>query len=390
MASAITQLGVRPVYPLSETLRLGSVLLVDVEAGRPDRPFPPWQDTSILLTEQLVEPLEMARRSRPPLRDGMRFPQSPEKLASQLFVSGQGTAHYRQTAAADSASSPQGSLSLAAMPGYTLASVDQFSVGALVPAVAQSLLAGLGLRRTSSLRMEALGVEVAEVPLDALQRVLYDACIGSSGVFGHGGNAGRLVVNGAASIFEGQRRGLSNATEAGAKRGAGEPTGYYLLLIRKVFYLRGIRFQISDSEAAAAFAQAALRNTLPGGNQAPTLADVPITRGSGDDKGDKGTAAAIADLQRQVDELRKALAGAAGGNPQAAAQIARATATGIELVHVFDRPLAFGYQPLWASAGVRRQPSNHERATPDPTEQGPLDSDGLRPLCRLVGVDFRA
>lgn len=41
MASAITQLGVRPVYPLSETLRLGSVLLVDVEAGRPDRPFPP-------------------------------------------------------------------------------------------------------------------------------------------------------------------------------------------------------------------------------------------------------------------------------------------------------------------------------------------------------------
>lgn len=337
----------------------------------------------------------MARRSRPPLREGMRFPQSPEKLASQLFVSGQGTAHYRQTAAADSASSPQGSLSLAAMPGYTLASVDQVSVGALVPAVAQSLLAGLGLRRTSSLRMEALGVEVAEVPFDTLIGVLRDACDRSLGVFAKDNKAGKTAVDGAAYVLFGQRRGRSGIDQISNKtdeKGEQRIEGLQFYIIRKVFYLRGIRFMISDGEAAAAFAQVALRNRLPEGEQAPKIA--PLARSEGQDAKDD-TSAAIARLEQQVKELGKALDEAAGGNLQAAAQIARATATGIELVHVFDRPLAFGYQPIIVPANVTMTPAAARGSENKPernekkkgSNEGRLSSDGFLPICKFVSSD---
>jgi len=52
--------------------------------------------------------------------------------------------------------------------------------------------------------------------------------------------------------------------------------------------------------------------------------------------------------------LRSGLIGA-GSNIQIAASFARATAVGVELEQVFDRPLAFGYQAFFVDA--RRDPA---------------------------------
>jgi hypothetical protein len=331
MTEATARLGVQPVYPLTETLRIGAIYLVDYGAvGGGAGRLAPQHEPSILLTEHLVEEFDEELRQRYALR--RRLPQSPAKFVEARGAGATGQPSYVQSAPTGNV--PSEALPLSAMPGYTLASVDQAQMGGFLPNAIASLFGALGLRNTTYLRMEAEAVEVAELPLDRVQGLLARACLRDEFRA-----RGEPAVAEAFNILVAQRRGVGGVPDA------------HLALVRRVFYLRGIRFIIHDTRATAALAQAAVTpSPMAPGASAPTLAQVTVnTTAPGTPAPTPGSAAAAAnaaaiDALTKLSDLRDQLA--RHGNIQIALSAARATATGVELVQLFDRPLAFGFQAL--------------------------------------------
>ena len=266
------------------------------------------------------------------------------------------------------------------MPGYSLASVDQLSLGGFFPDVLASVFVALGLRRTSFLRMEAEGVEVAEVPLDVFQETLAAACRAPTGILRNGGGSrsAQLAVQEGFNILAQQRAGSGGTPDVS------------LSLLRRVFYLRGVRFIVNDTRAASVAAQAAIANPVASGRGLVPLPQVSVTNTMTPAASNPGpparsaaaaaaaNAAAIDALSAQLEALRTSLA--RDGNIQLGLQAARATATGIELVQLFDRPLAFGYQAL----RVRPAPNQLLPAEPGPAREGANTQNGLISLCERV------
>lgn len=366
MTEAIGRLGVRPIFPLAETHRIGAVHLVDAAAAAPDAGGPSWQDNALLLTEALVPAFEARRRARPPMTE--RFPQSAARLATTLRPNS-GQAFHRQLPAAAADAPPAEALALAALPGFTLAATDGATLGGVLPGPTASLAAALGLRQQRGLRLEAEGVELAELPLDQIRAIVAAACGGDPGrsVFGGDGAGGHGLVALGYAILDQQRGERGPAARAAAP----QPI---LALLRRVVYLRGVRFVVTDRLVASALLQAAApAPAAEDGAPVPlpalrTRADA--ARAPGDARAAE-TAAALAALQDQIEQLRGALA--AAGGAQLGIGFVRAAATGIELVQLFDRPLAFGYQAVFVDARRDRQAP----ASPD-------NLDGLRPLCRAI------
>jgi len=176
VAKAVQPLGARAFCPFVETARIGGIYLVDASTPRLGSRLPSWQITNFLVSEELVPGFADALAAWPSVR--ARFPQSHDQLPSHLRPATTGHAFYRQVAAPATGTAPTGSLPLAAMPSYSLASVDQAALGASVPNVWTSFLVGLGLRNSSYLRMEPEAVEVAELPLAAVLETIRAACIG--------------------------------------------------------------------------------------------------------------------------------------------------------------------------------------------------------------------
>ncbi len=354
MSESISRLGMRPIYPLQENRRLGMVLLVDAAAAKPHSGLPPWQETSILLTNELDDRFERAR-----LRLQRRFPRSSSTLNTALDAT-TGRVFYRQSSAGNSDPVPKGSLSIAAMPGYTLASVDQATLAAAVPNIAASFFASIGLRSTTYLKIEPSAVEVAEIPFDEVRDIVITACEDSSDgtQFSMNGTSAKGTVAAAVEQLE-QWRGerVSAKVQQGEQVEQAEQSTPavqpYLTVLRRVFYLRGIRFIIEDTRVAAAFAQAAIAQNFPAGSQVVALPAIATASASAGTGPTAPQSAAIADLQKQIDQLRTNLANA-GSNIQIATSFARATAVGIVLEQIFDRPLAFGYQAFFTDARIDR------------------------------------
>jgi hypothetical protein len=382
MTDAVSRLGVRPIYPLSESHRIGAVHLVDASVARPNGGLPSWQEGAILLTEELVRAFETQRSARPSVAS--RFAQSHQGLGTALRPSTTGQAFYRQLPATSGDAPLANSLSLAAMPGFTLASVDQAALGGFLPGLTASFFASLGLRHTSYLRMEAEGVEMADLPYDELRYLVASACNGDgrSTIFGGQGTGATGLVQATFNILDQQRTERPPPRTGGAAEEAVSP---YLALMRRVFYLRGVRFIVDDSRVASAFQQLALQSTLQPGETPVTL---PQLRGNTDlaaaapqgstpppagspQAAAAANAAGITALQNQIEQLRTVLASGAG--PQIGASFARAAATGVELVQLFDRPLAFGYQAVFVDARKDRGSA---------ASAGNLD--GFGPLCRAI------
>jgi hypothetical protein len=382
MASAMAQLPVRPVYPLTETLRLGTVLIADTSIALPFVNLPPFQETSLVLTDDFVAAFDNAWRSRVPVAS--RQLQSPSDLGSALRPAQGSAGFYRQLPPAGTGNTvaPDNALPLAALPALTLASVDQLSVGLFLPDLVATFFGALGLRRTSYLRLEPEGIEIADLPIVDWQAALETACL-SPAVRQRTAAYQRAVAQ-ARSTFEAQRR-----LRIAMRRGPTTPPTLSLVLARRVFYLRGIRFVLEDTSAAQLLAQAAIANPLPEGRSAVSLPPVTITNLAPTISGtpqpgsptaaDAAAAARIQALEQQVQQLRAALA--QGDNTQIGLRAARATATGIELVQLFDRPLAFGYQAVFTTVDWT-DPERAKDAHPDDV----LANSGLAPLCRTVGV----
>lgn len=369
MGKAITALGMRPVYPLTETMRIGTVVMVDGAIGQPGSGLPAHQESSLLISEDFVPWLEQARRARFTLQEAHRFPKSPTGLEAALRPTTTGVAFYRQEADTAKKPVPEGAPSLVALPGYTLASVDQFSLGLFVPDAILSFFGALGLRNTSFMRVEAEGVEAAELPMSDLVSAMQAAC--REPIVRDQRNA--QAVSLAYDTLAQQR---AARIRNGARAAEMKPV---LIMPRRVFYMRGIRFVIDNTRAMVVTAQAAVSHPQPAGVTAPGLPAINInnnvkppddgkTPAGGRGEAETGNAARITAIQQQLDQLRTGLA--SGSNIQLAASFARATATGVELVQLFDRPLAFGYQPVAVDAEV----------TPG-VNGTPTSSRGLAPLC---------
>jgi hypothetical protein len=253
-------------------------------------------------------------------------------------------------------------LSLAGLASYKLASADELQATWFVPSLWQSFLGSFGLRNTSSLEIEAEGVEIAELPLDQVLKTLRQACLDPNSVLG----------TEQIDLLLYAYRMLANYNQQLQKSvGHGVPSiSPEIYLLRRIYYLRGIRYIWKDSRTTAALLEAA-RNTAPQPTAPPTINTVTIANTPPTTTASAATSIG-SEVQAQLDALKaeqaaQAKALSSGTNAQFALSYAAATARGIELVTAFDRPLAFGYEAL----GWNWNPL---------TDKNPYDK-GLRKLC---------
>ena len=367
MAESLGPLGVRPLYPLRETPRLGSLYLFDTNAYSHQGNIPSHHDTYIHVSDDLAWTLERNRQANAAssLRFAKTTPAPPQPTGSAADLT---TGEYVQGAdpreappaakpPAKAAPAPRPErvpLALAAFPGYTLASVEQFSVAGMVPQAFQSFLAAFGLRSTRYVHVEPIGVEIAELPLQELLDGVRDACAsrGPTSILNKA-VGDDVLARGIEQLFalHSERERFNNRSMWTSGR-QNEPVNPQLVLMRRIYYLRGLRFTIDDSQTATAALQAAANLRLGQGVTPPTVAVVtpPPVAPAGVPGPAGGTAAtATGALQAQIDALKgqlSALGASGGGTAQIASSYARASAVGVEFNHIFDRPMAFGFEPV--------------------------------------------
>ncbi|MXP66158.1 hypothetical protein E0493_22790 [Roseomonas sp. M0104] len=373
LSRRVRTLGIHPFYPFRELPRIGAIYLVDRSA--PEAEFAATDESRMLLTEELVGPFGEAFQARRAAQADGRFPQSPDSLVAALQPAS-GASFYRQPGAAAPGSNPRpvldGNLPISGFPGFSLGSVDQSLLSVNVPTQFATFLAGLGLRSSNFVRMEAEGVEYADLPFDTVLRTIRTACSAPDSILGEGGwslDARRLIRMGVYKLETDRRQ------RAGHETTLPDPI---IGILTRVYYLRGIRFVVEESRSSSVIAQAARASRLPAGVTAPSVPSIniantvaPAAAGARAPSPDPALAAQLDQLNQAVESLRSAISSSTGAG--AALSTARATARGLEQVTVFDRPLAFGYDAYWTGTlAVTRDATGAITATP-----------GLSGLCAL-------
>jgi hypothetical protein len=441
-------LGVVPFYPLREAPRIGELRLVDISRSDLSN-VPTYVPTNVLLSDDLVPEFDAARKRTAALVS--RFPKSPADLATELAPSGDKIAFYKQppdaasgnegagaapsptptqsTAAAQASQPTAGTqptagvpsaaaaapsshtartpaarpaatakpkvqrpatsapptpmpaeLTLEGLASYKLASVQEFAVAGAW----QKFLGAFGLRKTRSLEIEAEGVEVADLPLNQVLASIRQAC---HDVRGPLGSANLLLVQEGYDILNHYRDAVISQLQESSSNGPVniKPVNPQIYLLWKVYYLRGIRYIWNDSDATAALLEAtanvgATSGGAPSTINTVTVAAPPPATATGDVK---TLETEIQTLQARLDSLTKAIAG--GG---AALTYAGATLRGIEFISAFDRPLAFGYEPIAWNALKQLKKGDPDPNTGQPAKEDMVVFDrGLRKLCSETGVE---
>jgi hypothetical protein len=330
MSEAIRALGVFPVYPMRESMRVGQLWIQD--QGADDRIVRVKADVpaGMVLSDELVPDMEAARQQR--IAALPRYQRTPDGDEAKAFGTGITAYHFKPDAKDD--------LELLGMPKYTVAAFDQGGLSGAGSTPFASFFASLGFSRSQYLTVEPTAIQIAELPIDTIGDIVARRCRGGSGVLGN--PARRDTVQragyGALQVYAEARR------QAGGKEF--DPQ---LFLLRRVFYLRGIRYIFNDGSVASAVMGAAFDPRLGPGVSPPAAPVPPATPPPSG--GAPATAADVTALKAQVDAVNKQLADLkaalpAGPNAGFAGSFAHATARGIELVQIFDRPLAFGYEPF--------------------------------------------
>jgi hypothetical protein len=248
----------------------------------------------------------------------------------------------------------------------------------------QKFLGAFGLRKTRSLEIEAEGVEVADLPIDQVLATIRQACHDVGGPLG---SANLSLVQEGYDILNHYRAAVISQLRESSGNGLAniEPVTPQIYLLWKVYYLRGIRYIWNDSDATAALLEAtanlgATSGGAPSTINTITVAAPPPATATGDVK---TLETEIQTLQARLDSLTKAIAG--GG---AALTYAGATLRGIEFVSAFDRPLAFGYEPIAWNALKQLKKGDPDPNTGQPAKEDMVVFDrGLRKLCSETGVE---
>jgi hypothetical protein len=396
----IRRLGMIAFYPLNESARLGQVYLVDETVGE-EGDVAAYIPTSVYLTDAAVPWMEAARAggmeakkrfpcsadnlaeqinpersyyrqstcaapatAKPPAPTTPRTPPTPTNPQAAAAAHAAAAQAAAAAAAASAQAAPPAAarpaepvlpgagqpsaapigtaetlppLALAGLPTYTLASVDNLSLAGSAPTQFANFLAAIGWRQTTSLRVEAEGVEIAKLPTDKFTAAITGAC-------GEWGNpfSNPKLAKASLEFAKAELVGFANirkeeATEKGIELQE-EPPKLYML--REVYYLRGIRYIFSDTRAYAAMAEAAAKSGVKAASQPPVVPNISmnvVTPASPGTQPAQPSALSgeIAALQSQIDALRSAIS--SNANIQAGATYARATARGIEFVELFQR-----------------------------------------------------
>jgi hypothetical protein len=318
--------GLTPVYPPREMMRIGQLWIGDQSTLAKNGGLKPRHLTNIVLSDALVDEMEKRRA----IRMSSRQAKSIESLSGSML--GTGIKMHKQI--------DTNTLEIATLPKYTLASVDQAALSGAVPSPMASFLASLGFIQSKYLTMEAIGIEIAELPVDTFAEAVQSACSDPQSVFGptKRDRVQRIGYNAMYAWY------LKREQDAGEKIA---PFAPQLYLLHKLYYMRGIRYIFNDQKAASAVLSAALANEFPAGVTSPTAPAVPLpsptpsAAPAGDTTG-TGNAA----LKAQIDALNAQVAAirtTQNSNTNVAGSFARATTQGVELVELFDRPVAFGY-----------------------------------------------
>jgi hypothetical protein len=392
-AKGIEPLGVVPFYPLREDARLGQVYLVDATTVQPGGDSVSFVPTNTLVTNAAVPFMEQFRSGQ--MSSKNRFPCSSDKLGDQITLADHTRSYYQQADCAAASSSgqsdkPAGSqtqqtnqvtitigsgatqttkpslgaaktpdkkapeslapLELAGIPSYSLASIDNVTLAGSAPTAFANFLVAIGFSRSTSLVVQAEGVEVATLPSDDFAAAISKACFAPNNPFGS------LALARPSLAFADQEMRANARTR---QRQSHDPVFRYdprLLMLRKIFYLRGIRYIFTDTRAYAAALEAAASSKIPVAQQPPTVPNISMnvvttSQGTQAAKPDAATSQMSA-LQNQIDALRSAVS--SNSNIQVAGTYARVTARGIEFVDLFQRPLAFGYVPIGATFAIER------------------------------------
>lgn len=343
------ELGVVPFYPLNEEARIGQLYMVD-EYLPPSGKTLSWVPSSVVVTRAAVPFMEKFRAQAMAAQN--RFPCPASDLSKQIQLGGQAaTASYYQPG--DCSAPPKNGkpadslapLALAGFPSYSLASIENLTIGGGMPSQFANFLAAVGINHSSSMTVQAEGVEVATIPSDQFAAAITQACTSKIANPFSDPEAGRSAV--AFARHEARMNHMTMKKFARDPNMPAEPE-LALYMLRTVYYLRGIRFIFNDSRVITAVLEASAAAKLPTGAQAPAVPNITLNMGgSGSAPADKSTdplQAKVAALQAQVDSMRSALASTT--NAQFGATYTQATSRGIEFVSLFQRPLAFGYVPF--------------------------------------------
>jgi hypothetical protein len=229
------------------------------------------------------------------------------------------------------------------MPKYSLAVLDQATLGGSGATPFARFLGAFGLSQSKYLTMEAIAVQIAEIPLDRFGNVIRAACRNGNSILGNP----TKIYNEQTTAFGAML--AQYYSREGDMPSSGAPNFEPQIMIpRRVFYMRGINYVFNDSSVASAVISAAF-NTRMGtiaapGAPKPAQTEPSVGNAKADDKSVAALVTSISALNKSIDALRSQLP--AGDDAGFGFSGARATARGIEMVQYFDRPIAFGYDPL--------------------------------------------
>ena len=394
--SGIEKLGVIPIYPLYEDFRVGQVYLIDPCYKKAPDDSPEYVPFGVLVTNDIVDAMQTQRLQSKTMKQ--RFPcTTPGNFGSGPSYT-QGDCTSRE-------------LQLVGFPSYSIVDVQNVTLSGSVLTWWGRILAGFGFKSSNSLVVDVDGVEIATLSTQEIAKGIDTVCSPpEKGVFNNIEEANKVLAfarkemewydrmrhevrkkndSDAVSNDNGSFTNknvdnvVQNDNNSNVKYCEDGKKKLLLMMPKKVFYLRSIKYIFSNEKLTAA-ALGAGPNSFVGSPQpspavnAQTSPQVPtivnnyysspqntnsspqninasppgnaaVTQGKGEvseadiSKISERVSASIKDIMSQIQ---------GNSNNQVSTTYARASGRGIEFVTVFERPMAFGFVPIYVEDEV--------------------------------------
>jgi len=301
--TTINSYGLRPVYPMRENVYVGDLRVT----GHKKDDFS--------LNYRYFGQLDIAGVFKKEIKGRPELAETPNKTNYTITLA-DGTEktlqRFEQPSASD-VTAPRGHsnrMFLAALPSLKIASVKAADIGIQAPAGTTKALSEAGFRLSDTVAIRLEGIESLEISDSAVWDALKKQC----------GESGEIKNSTALTAALGM---VTPADFAGTKI---KPDGW-LHVITRVFYARSIHYNRTISKSFATVAQASKGDLSENKINAQPLSN-----------GNEETPAAVTD--------KNMLTGLPVSVPGVAASFVSKSDTGIEMIQIFERPMAFGVDVL--------------------------------------------
>ena len=301
--TTINSYGLRPVYPMRENVYVGDLRVT----GHKKDDFS--------LNYRYFGQLDIAGVFKKEIKGRPELAETPIKTDYTITLA-DGTEktlqRFEQPSASD-VTAPRGHsnrMFLAALPSLKIASVKAADIGIQAPAGTTKALSEAGFRLSDTVAIRLEGIESLEISDSAVWDALKKQC--------------------------GENDGIKNSTALTAALGMVTPADFagtkikpdgWLHVITRVFYARSIHYNRTISKSFATVAQASKGDLSENKINAQPLSN-----------GNEETPAAVTD--------KNMLTGLPVSVPGVAASFVSKSDTGIEMIQIFERPMAFGVDVL--------------------------------------------